>query len=169
MRTAATVLLCIFTVVLLRAGAPSAKASSPAFEKLKALAGTWKGTDSEGKPFTASYAVVSAGTAVMETLNMGEDHGTMITMYHQNGKKMMMTHYCSMGNQPRMSATGLTKDGTSINFKCFDVTNLSDQKENYMMGLNFTFKDADHFAQKWTMKMSGTELHPDTFEYERVK
>ena len=39
--------------------------------------------------------------AVMETLD-GPDAIQMITVYHPDGASLLMTHYCSMGNEPRM-------------------------------------------------------------------
>ena len=143
--------------------------SSPAFDKLKSLVGTWQGKDEEGKPVTISYKIVSAGTSLMETLDMAENKEAMVTMYHMDGEKVMMTHYCSMGNQPRMRAKGLSKDGRSLNFSLVDVANLSSPKENHMSKLLFTFTDDDHFAQRWTMRMEGTTDHPSTFEFARAK
>ena len=152
------------------AGAPpdSAK-SSPAFDKLKSLVGSWKGKDEEGKPVTISYKVVSAGTSIMETLDMAENKEAMVTMYHPNGRTLMMTHYCSMGNQPRMKTKGLSKDGKTLSFSFIDATNLASPKDNYMHRLVFTFKDDDHISQAWTMLMEGKNEHPAMFEFERVK
>ncbi len=79
------------------------------WEKLKSLAGEWDGTEG-GKPFHASYKIVSSGTAVMETLD-GPDAMQMVTIYHADGGSLLMTHYCSMGNQPRMRSKGLSASG----------------------------------------------------------
>src|SRR5271169_895257 len=87
--------------------------SSPQFDKMKSLVGTWKGKDDEGKPVTASYKIVSGGSSLMESLEMREHPDAMITMYHLNGSKLMMTHYCSMGNQPRMRMDNVSKDGNT--------------------------------------------------------
>ena len=162
-------ILAIASVTLLAGTPPENAKSIPAFEKMKSLVGTWQGKDGEGKPVTISYKIVSAGTTLMETLDMAENKEAMITMYHPNGDKVMMTHYCSMGNQPRMRTSGLSKDGQKISFKLIDVTNLADKKENYMHGLTFTFKDANHFSQEWTMLMEGKTEHPSVFEFERAK
>jgi hypothetical protein len=164
----------VLAILAIPAGVPAGTppdnaATSPAFGKLKSLAGTWKGTDSEGKPVRVTYSVVSAGTAVMERLDMGETEGMMITMYHPDGTKLMMTHYCSMGNEPRMRASGLSADGKTISFKLLDVANMATPKEDHMKKLVLTFKDDSHFAQEWTMSMSGKPDHAETFAFERVK
>ena len=164
-----TVLAIAVTTVFAGGNPESAAKSSPTFDKLKSLAGTWKGKTDDGKPVTISYKVVSAGTSVMETLDMGDTPEAMITMYHLDGNKTMMTHYCSMGNQPRMKTTGLANDGKTLNFSYVDATNLASKKENHMYKLLFTFKDDDHFSQQWTMRMDGTMDHPSMFDFERVK
>jgi len=170
MRVTLLAAIIMTTACVLIAGAPPGETkSSPAFEKLKSLVGTWKGKDEEGKPVTITYKVVSAGTTIMETLDMGENEAAMITMYHPDGKKLMMTHYCSLGNQPRMKASDLSKDGNTLSFNFVDISNRASAKDNYMHKLVFTFKDTDHFSQQWTMKMEGKMEHPSMFDYERVK
>ncbi len=78
--------------VLLGGTPPEKGKSNEAFERLKSLEGTWKGTTEDGKPFSVSYKVVSAGSVVMETDNVHENESSMITMYHLDGGKLMMTH-----------------------------------------------------------------------------
>ena len=73
------------------------------FEKLKALKGEWIAKVDDTTNVVVLYDVVSNGSTVMETIKEGEGAG-MITMYHLNKNKVMMTHYCSAGNQPRMQA-----------------------------------------------------------------
>ncbi|HEY5037741.1 MAG TPA: hypothetical protein VIJ93_01570, partial [bacterium] len=75
------------------------------FDQVKALAGTWKGTtEMEGKPMDvkSTFELTSGGSVVMERLFVGTPK-EMISMYHADNGKLVMTHYCSMGNQPKMS------------------------------------------------------------------
>ena len=123
------------------------------WEKLKSLAGEWDGTE-EGKPFHASFKLVSSGTAVMETLD-GPDAMQMVTIYHPDGASLLMTHYCSMGNQPRMRAKGLEKG--KLAFAYVDAANLKSKDEMRMTGLVLTFKDADHLLADWTHNAGGKE------------
>src|SRR5690348_2005622 len=81
---------------------PRVAARNPQFDALKTLAGDWSGKF-EGRAGTASYRVVSGDTAIiLDQQAPGE--GNMITMFHPDGQKTVATHYCSMGNQPRMVA-----------------------------------------------------------------
>src|SRR5436305_10042303 len=90
------------------------------FEKMKTLAGSWKGKTSEGRPVEVSYRVTSGGSALMSEIKGKED---MITMFHLDGDRLMMTHYCGAGNQPRMKAEA-SPDGKTIPFEFLDATNL---------------------------------------------
>src|SRR6058998_1207043 len=78
----------------------------PGLERLKKLAGTWVAADKDGKPTDQVVSVVrvtAAGSAVHETLFPGQPH-EMVSLYHTDGADLVMTHYCSLGNQPRMKA-----------------------------------------------------------------
>lgn len=139
------------------------------FDKMKLLTGNWKGTDEEGKPVTITYRIVSGGSAIMESLEMAGQTDAMVTMYHVNGSKLMMTHYCSLGNQPRMKAVKSPVVDSSITFSYMDATNLATIKQAHMSKLVVTFIDDDHFSQDWTMSKDGKEAHHAIFKFERVK
>lgn len=149
------------------AGTPDKETKSNAgFEKLKSLVGTWKGESSEGE-LTLTYKLVSGGSAIMET-NGSEMHPDgMITMYHLDGDKLMMTHYCSMGNQPRMKAVDLTGEG-KLAFSCVSGTNMTED-DAHMHALTITFTDNDHMKQEWTMRSAGKDETHVPFEMTRVQ
>ncbi len=142
----------------------SAADSTPnaGWEKLKSLAGEWEGTEG-GKPFHASYKLVSSGTAVMDTLD-GPDAMQMITIYTVDGETLLMTHYCSMGNQPRMRSKGL--QGDNLTFTYVDAANLKSKDDPRMTGLVLTFKDADHLGADWTHSLGEKKAR---FEFARKK
>jgi hypothetical protein len=132
----------------------AAEKSDPSWEKLKSLVGEWEGTVG-GKPTRATYALVSNGTALMETLET-DDATQMVTVYHPDGSSLLMTHYCAMGNQPRMRSKGL-KDGR-IDFTYIDATNLKAPDEHRMTRVIFSFPDASHLVQDWTSKEGGKDV-----------
>jgi hypothetical protein len=152
--------------ILLTAGLalPTAAAdSAPSpWDRMKSLVGTWQGTF-EGKPAQASYALVSDGTALLETLE-SHDSNQMVTVYHPDGSSLLLTHYCSMGNQSRMRARGL--EGDRLAFAFVDATNLRSADQHRMTRLVLTFRDPDHLVQEWTAK-AGTEEHAARFELTR--
>jgi hypothetical protein len=93
---------------------------------------------------------------------------SMVTVYHPDGARIMATHYCAMGNQPRMAATALGDGGRTLAFSYLDATNVKDPDGEIMRGLVVTFQDADHFSQAWTSRAKGAD-HVGTFTYTRVK
>lgn len=85
------------------------------FDKLKSLEGKWEGTSPDGNAVEISYNLMSRGTALVEMLQPAAEPG-MVTVYHMDGEKLMMTHYCSAGNQPRMVADGMAGDSPELKF-----------------------------------------------------
>src|SRR3954447_19979613 len=80
--------------------------TNPAFETMKKLAGTWLAADEDGKPtdqVTSIIRVTAGGSAVHETLFPGQPH-EMVSIYTVEGPDLVMTHYCALGNQPRLKA-----------------------------------------------------------------
>jgi hypothetical protein len=140
--------------------------SQPEFDKIKTLAGNWEGKAADGRLVHINYKVVSGGSAVMESI-MESSESQMVTLYHLDGDHLMMTHYCTAGNQPRMRADA-TSSPTAIKFTFIDVTNLSSPDAGRMQAHSIIWKDADHVIQHWTWREKGQE-RVETFELQRQK
>ena len=138
-----------------------------AFDKLKSLEGEWSGT-TKGQLVTVSYRVVSNGSAIEEILHATPTE-TMITMYHLDGQRIMATHYCAAGNQPRMVATSDPRNPNVVAFKFLDATNLRSPEEGHMRDLTVTLQDNDHFTQQWKWRDKGKEENMELFQYTRKK
>ena len=145
----------VLAVMALSAGVCFAK-TVPEFERMKSLVGEWKGTSMGGKPATVTYTLVSDNSALMERLFVGGE-SEMVTMYHPDGDRLMMTHYCSAHNQPRMRSQTVAGGSKIITFDLVDVTNLSAPDAGHMKKLVVTFVDKDHFTQEWTWIEKGKE------------
>jgi len=162
--------LVLMGAMLLAQEKPKAPKSSPAFEKLKTLTGEWEAKTEDGQTVKTSYKLVSNGSAVMETLDMGKKgEGTMVTVYHLDGDQLMMTHYCSANNQPRMKAQPASGEINSLAFSYLDATNLAPPDSGHMHRLVFTFQDKKHMSQDWTWREYGKDAYTETFQYERKK
>ena len=164
----ATIVLTLFIAHALRADDTHAKKgppskAQPALDKLKKLAGEWVYAGGENKgQLAVRYTVSSAGSVVMEQLFPGTDH-EMVTVYHLDGDKLMMTHYCAAGNQPRMHAAPATD---KLVFTCTGGSNMK-ESDSHMHAMTLTFIDDDHFKEEWTWKGEQTATKP--FEFERKK
>ncbi len=156
------VLLAAVSVI----AAPGMKIKGTGFGRMKNLVGEWEGATESGASVRASYKLISNGTALVETLRpAGEPE--MITVYYRDGDHLMLTHYCSEGNQPRMRTTATPGADNALDFAFVDVTNL-DPNEGYMRNLVVSFKDDDHFSQKWTWRAKGKDK-TEVFRFTRKK
>jgi len=120
-------------------------APHPGLERLKKLAGTWVAADKDGKPTDKIVSVVkvtAAGSAVHETLFPGSPM-EMISVYHRDGADLVMTHYCALGNQPRMKADPKSP-ANQLRFQFAGGTNLDPAKDKHMHEGTITFVDDDH-------------------------
>jgi hypothetical protein len=89
-------------------------------------------------------------------------------MYHLDHGRLMLTHYCSMENQPRLQMeTGKSSDSTLV-FTFRDATNMSSPDEAHIHGLTIIFRDKTHFAQEWESSANG-KTERETFSYERAE
>ena len=140
---------------------------APGFEKMKSLAGEWTGKSRNGKPVTISYTLVSDGSALLEKLGMAHE-SDMVTVYHPDGENLMMTHYCSAHNQPRMRAGKGSPESRNIVFDYVDATNLASPTAGHMHRLVLTFEDRDRIVQEWTWKEKDKEK-TEVFTLERKK
>jgi len=150
------------TAVLLVLAATTAFAASDAqksFDTIKALRGTWEGKTSQGKDVEVSFRPTANDSAVLSEIH-GGSHGPqqdMITMFHMDGPNFLMTHYCSIGNQPRMTAT-MSPDGKTITFNFLDATNLSTPDAGHMQRVIFTMTDGNHHIEEWHFMDHGKEM-----------
>jgi hypothetical protein len=124
---------------------PAAAATHPGLERLKKLAGTWVEADKDGKPtdkVVSVWKVTAGGSAVHETTFPGGPM-EMVSVYHADGADLVMTHYCMLGNQPRMKADPKSASN-QIKWLFAGGTNLDPAKDTHMHEATLTFVDDDH-------------------------
>lgn len=117
-------LSCLLSLPILPA-TTRAEATPPAavFEQLKSLQGQWRSTK-PGSRTTVEYRTIANGTVLVETWTMSPTRQSM-TVYAMDGERLLATHYCPQGNQPRLVLDGTDADGTH-RFEFLDGTNLQD-------------------------------------------
>ena len=151
-------------LIALIATAAMASDTQKSFDTLKTLAGSWAGKGSQGQPIQVSYRVTAGGSALMSEIT-GE-HEDMVTMFHPDGTRLLMTHYCGAGNQPRMVGTA-SPDGKTITFNFLDATNLAAAQSGHMGRLVVTLVDANHHTEDWEfMGNDGKQMH-EVFDLQR--
>jgi hypothetical protein len=164
----------VFVVALLVGGAvaraeeKARQANVKRLEALKGLAGEWVEVGKDGKPtdkVISSIRVTAGGSAVQETLFPGGDK-EMVTMYHLDGDDLILTHYCMLGNQPRMRA----EPGTDVNkiaFKFVGGTNLKSNDEHHMHQATLTIEGKDRLKATWVSCQDGKPCHEANFDLVR--
>jgi len=162
--SAVTLALCAH-IAMTQSGGGEEK-NAVGFERLKTLAGTWQGEGPHGMT-TVTYQVVAGGTAIIETL-LPPDEPSMITVYYCDGDKLMLTHYCSIGNQPRMRAQQPSRESNTLHFAFLDATDLQKPSDGHMIGLTLTFQAANRLKQSWLWQQDG-KAETSTFDLTRLK
>lgn len=127
---------------------PAAKAqgTSAAFDSLKKLVGDWTANGPDGKTIETKFRLTAGGSVLVETLFPGKPD-EMVTMYHMDGPDLILTHYCMLGNQPRLKAESAAET-KKLSFKSVGGTNMK-LTDMHMGQADFTLVDNDHFEAEW--------------------
>jgi hypothetical protein len=163
--TAAATLMVLFSASLVLAESDARKS----FELLKGMEGNWVGTNQQGQSLQVTFRMTAGGSALMSEIH-GMDMKksgpeNMITMFHLDGDRLVMTHYCSAGNQPRLKIA--SADAKSVSFEFFDGTNIG-PGQGHMQRATFSQPDADHQTEEWVFLDHGKEMK-ELFTLERAK
>lgn len=149
-----------------------ANATSPktteSMNAIKTLAGSWEGVVAEHNngAATAVFAVTSGGSVVREIMGAGTEH-EMTNVYHLDGDRIVTTHYCAAGNQPRMVATFTSPH--KIVFELESIANYTGGEHGFMGGLELEIVDKDHIIQHWSSFKDGKFNGKATFDLKRKK
>lgn len=142
-------------------------ADAAAFARLKTLAGDWEADTRMGKAHL-NYEVIAGGTALVER-ETAEKMPAMLTVYHMDGDRLLLTHYCMAGNQPRMQARAFNPESGELQFQFLDAGNLANAGAGHMHNARFRFVDNDQLVTKWEFYENGRPKLTETAQYTRVR
>lgn len=148
--------------------APTPAPAAAAFERFKKLEGRWKGRSTKGWEEVSTYKTIAGGSVVVGTSFDAHPNETMMTMFHLDGDRLMLTHYCVAKNQPRLVATSFADGGKTITFTFLDGGNLSSRDRGHMDKAVFRFIDDNHTTSQWTWYQDGKESWMEEIHLERV-
>ena len=125
----------------------------PCLACIKKLEGSWYEADENGDATEvkmSEYRVTAGGSVVIETLFPGQDH-EMVSMYYMEGEDLMLTHYCVLGNHPKLKASIDAESGQVV-FSCSGAGEnfASCQDTPHMHEGRITPVDEDHYTANWT-------------------
>jgi len=108
----------LFCLVALSVATATPAAAEPdaRLEFLKGLQGSWVGQFDEMGEQAFEFRVTAGGHAVEEREMLGTPM-EMLTVYYLEGDNLIGTHFCMLGNRPRVKATPRVEDNT-LTFAC---------------------------------------------------
>jgi len=134
-------------------------------ERIKKLEGTWTLPAAEGMPaMNITFKPTAGGTAVIETMFAGTPK-EMINLYTAEGERIVLTHYCMLGQQPRMKQAS-TGDDKAIKFEFVDGGNIKSRDDGHMDAVALTV-DGDKLTEDWTFYADGKAVDHKVFELHR--
>ena len=140
-----------------------------AFERLKQLAGQWTATAGDGKGAATSFELIGGGSTILEKYSdpkMGAGN-EMVTMYHLDGARLLLTHYCMAKNQPRMQLAFFDPATGELRFEFLDATNLASPGAGHMHSARYTLENADRFTTVWDFVKDGKVAYSETQQFTR--
>ena len=129
--------------------------SDDVMAKLTALEGEWTLVDENGSDTGVVGAVfkpTANRSAVSEVMMPGGDH-EMLNVYHADGDRVLMTHYCAAGNQPRLEVVPAGEDRLELRFD--SITNLPHEGANHMHQAEFQLRGPDRLTTYWYSMRDG--------------
>lgn len=145
------------------------KPTSPEFEKLTSLVGTWAGKVDMGEgpvDMTVQYRLIAGGTVLEERCFIGTPN-EMVTMYYEEDGKLALTHYCIMGNRPGMVLK--SSDNKGLRFDFDDACGPIESGEPHMHGLSLEFNDANTITARCKSVFNGQVQEQQATVLKRVK
>ena len=168
----------VAAVLTLPAAVPASDdlTAEKAFERLKALAGTWEGSASgdgaEAAPeadatgtVVHEFEVTASGHVLMERMGPDTDY-EMVNMYHLDGSDLVLTHYCSGGNQPKMKFNAAGSTLARLIFDFDGGTNL-DTTPSHIHSAEIRLDGKDRLDSAWKAHEGDKEAGTMTFHLKR--
>jgi|SRR6185312_15419081 len=152
MRTAAVLLLTFVAIGACAAATSDSTAGrtngKEMFGRLGTLTGTWTATTANGHTQSVNFRYTAAGSVLVETWTLGGGRESM-TLYALDGDRLLATHYCPQGNQPRLEYTGTDTSGRA-QFHFIDGTNLHVPQRSHQQAFWIRFDGEQAFSRAET-------------------
>lgn len=135
--------------------------AASAMAYFKTLAGDWQagtghehgGSAASNPDSTLTFRTKAAGSAVVQTTRLGQP-GEMESVFHMDGDRLLLTHYCALQNAPVLEFQKSTKPG-EIKFVFKGGTNFDPKVDAHFHEGTFHVKDKDTVEQTFTVFANG--------------
>jgi hypothetical protein len=125
-----------------------------AFETIKTLIGSWQGAPREGKPHSVTYRFTANDSVIVETWTLGPTRESM-TLYSVDGDRLIATHYCPQGNQPRLQWKPGSRIG-QLRFELVGGSNLHARGALHQQAFWLTIHSPTSFTRSETYVPNGS-------------
>ena len=132
-----------------------------ALEFFKSLAGDWDGSSPDrqhGSYPAASFRVMAAGSAVVETVLQGQPN-EMESIFHMDGDDLLLTHYCALLNAPVLRFEPTDEPGL-VKFVFHGGTNFDPAVDAHFHEGTFKIRDANTVESTFIVHAGG-EAQPE--------
>jgi hypothetical protein len=92
----------------------------------------------------------------------------MVTLYHLDGDRLLLTHYCMAKNQPRMRLASFDPLRGELRFEFLDATNLPTPAAGHMHRARYTVEGPDRFTTAWDFVEKGKTTFNEVFTFTRA-
>jgi hypothetical protein len=158
-------LILLASSLALTAAAAEPITPRAAFAQLQTLAGEWEGKTEKGRALKVSYRLTANNTVLIETWTLGPTRESL-TLYHMDNESLIATHYCPVGNQPRLRF----KEGGSASLFVFEfvsATNLPKPEAAHQHRFEMELLQPNSFARSETYLENG-KGEPERIVYSRI-
>lgn len=130
--------------------------TNDAFDRLgETLVGEWVSRPADdGREVRVDYRRTARGTVLVETWQPGTP-GETVSVFHRDGGRVLATHYCAQGNQPRLALRDGA--GTSFVFEYVDATGLADPARSHLHHLELVPRADGGLERVETYRTRGTD------------
>jgi hypothetical protein len=146
-----------------QSGRPSAQVAREAFDRLASLAGTWQGSSSAAgtrevvdDDLVFEYRITGGGSVLTEFANAGTGN-EMLSVFYLDGQRLILQHYCSAGNQPRLEL--VHADSTTLRFDLAGGTGFDPATDGHIHSARFNIGPGERVESFWTWFDRGREDH----------
>jgi hypothetical protein len=143
-----------------------ALAGESGFARLKSLVGDWEARTAKGAVIHASYRLVSNDSVLVQTFATASGKETL-TIFHADGARLLATHYCAQGNQPRLKLDAASTNARFV-FTFIDATNLPSPAAAHLTRLELHLDGPAQYTEIETYEEAGK---PDvtTLQFHRTR
>ena len=143
-------------------GAPAQADSRAIMQQLKSLEGEWMLIGEQGEVLEqvgSEFSLTASGSALRELMFPGGEH-EMMNVFHADGDRVLMTHYCGAGSQPRLEVVP-AEDGNGLLLKFDSITNLPSPDAHFMHHAEYEWDGEDRLTTTWYGSVEG-EIQDET-------